>query len=147
MDSNKSFVQAMQQNSKLNAVLSVCFVVMAVVSVLMNIQVFVWWRKAKHSTCWISFAAITNIFLVSSILKLISLCTDFILPIGLLQVPNNSRILCTSDLLAVPGTPGHDPAGHQPAKPRKRGPQPQAALGAHPPAHPLRRLATMRRRL
>jgi hypothetical protein len=39
--------------------------VMAVFLVLMNLQAFVWWRKAKHSTCWISFTAITNTVLVS----------------------------------------------------------------------------------
>ena len=61
-----NFQKARKESSGLNITLIIAFIVLAVLLVLMNLQAFVWWRKAKHSTCWISFTAITNCVLVSS---------------------------------------------------------------------------------
>jgi len=59
------FRLARKQSSALNLGLIIAFIVMAVFLVLINLQAFVWWRKAKHTTCLISFTAITNCVLVS----------------------------------------------------------------------------------
>lgn len=47
-----------------NAGLAVFLFLLAVVLVIMNIQVFVWWRKAKH-TNWVTVLATCNFIVVS----------------------------------------------------------------------------------
>ena len=64
-DFKVGYAQAMHTGSKLGTILSAGFVIIAIMLILMNIQVFVWWRKARHSTCWICFAAVVNIVVVS----------------------------------------------------------------------------------
>lgn len=59
------FAQARHLSSKLNMGLIIVLVAIAIVLELMNLQAFVWWRKAKHSTCWVSFNAIVNCIMVS----------------------------------------------------------------------------------
>jgi hypothetical protein len=65
MEHYKTYSEATQQTPAIKVVLGIVFIILAVVLILMNLQVFVWWRKAKHSTLWISFTAVVNIILVS----------------------------------------------------------------------------------
>jgi len=64
METYKTFNQTTEQTPAIKVIIGIAFVILAVIIILMNLQAFVWWRKAKHSTCWISFTAIANIILV-----------------------------------------------------------------------------------
>jgi hypothetical protein len=53
---------------KTNELVFVILIVLAVLVCLMNLQAFAWWRRAKHSTCWIPFMAVVNILIVSGLI-------------------------------------------------------------------------------